>query len=461
MKRDPSPDVDTPHIGELERFTTELIEAGFKPQDGDRHLWIGPVDPAFVAMTPATSMLISVRDGWPYLHPYIFVEGLVGARHVNPDGNVCLWDEGEEAYEEWLSLSAIRTRIAAWCADQAGGARDLALDAHLYFKPRNDARLVVFDLEHLQAEGAVQSLDGAHADLRATLSSNVFRVGTPGNLAVAWYHRAALPSPPASSSAFAKALTLGQRRHFSKFISRLRRSQPSIAILMWDEGAATNALAIQLNEVAAGMFNAVAIQVGRTDASVMRLRAGPDAADIAEMQVGVVGLGAIGSEIAVTLACCGVGRLSLVDLDLLRPGNLTRHAASGRYVGMPKVDAVARSIDDARLHVRVESVRARLWAPTEIAALVDACDLVVDSTGNRSYADLVSRIAESRGRPMLTSALYRGGAIARISVQAGTSCPIWLRGPASGFRTVPADPHGPAEPQQETGCGAPVNNAPP
>lgn len=461
MLRDPSPDVDTIHPGELETFTTELIGAGFLPQRGDRHSWTGPIHPAFAGMTAATEMVLNIRDGWPYRHPYLFVEGLVGRRHVNAGGDVCLWDEGEEAYEEWLSLPAIQTRIADWCADQQAGSPDLALDAHLYFIPASSTRLVIFDLEFLVHEGVVQSHDGAHADLRATLAGDVFRMGTTGDIAVAWYRRTAVGAPPANRSAFRQTLTAGQRLHFDRFLARLRRNKPSLAILLWDEATATNALALQFEKVASGGDTVVAIQVARTDPSVMRLRAGPDAPDLVGKRVTIFGLGAIGSEMAITLARCGVEHLTLVDFDLLRPGNLTRHAASGAYVGLPKVEAMRRSIEDALLPGKVEAIQAMLWEPRLLEVLVRASNLTIDATGNPSFADLISRIAESQGRPMLSAALYRAGAIAKVCVQGGTTYPIWRRGPSSGFPTVPTGAGTRTGPQQETGCGAPVNNAPP
>ena len=42
----------------------------------------------------------------------------------------------------------------------------------------------------------------------------------------------------------------------------------------------------------------------------------------------VFGCGAIGSNVACRLAEAGTGMLRLVDADIMRPGNIVRHAAS-------------------------------------------------------------------------------------------------------------------------------------
>ena len=85
--RDPA----TLHQGELDLLVTDLVEAGFRPRSGDLHDWIGPIRPSLQRLTSATEMRIEIRDGWPYQHPYIYVDGLAGRKHVNALGNTCLW----------------------------------------------------------------------------------------------------------------------------------------------------------------------------------------------------------------------------------------------------------------------------------------------------------------------------------------------------------------------------------
>lgn len=78
-----------------------------------------------------------------------------------------------------------------------------------------------------------------------------------------------------------------------------------------------------------------------------RRRSGrPDAVHqrISSAQVLLVGLGALGSEVAHLLAQEGVGSFLLVDADLLMPGNVARHRANLADAGRPKVMAVQQDI---------------------------------------------------------------------------------------------------------------------
>jgi hypothetical protein len=57
-----------------------------------------------------------------------------------------------------------------------------------------------------------------------------------------------------------------------------------------------------------------------------------------EIRVGIVGLGSLGSKIAVSLARSGVRKFLLIDDDILMAGNLCRHELSWASVGMHKAD---------------------------------------------------------------------------------------------------------------------------
>jgi hypothetical protein len=217
-------------------------------------------------------------------------------------------------------------------------------------------------------------------------------------------------------------------------------------LLVWEDDGAVTILAIEARRAGPGSYYHAAVEVARTDSSVMRLRAGSDADVLRSTLVTVIGVGAIGSELAVLLARSGVGHLVLADGELLRPGNLTRHSASGLYVGLPKAKAIQQTIADALPHVRVDAFNDRLWDFGSMEVAVKSSNLVVDASGNRALADYVSRLADARSRPMVSVALHRGGAIGRVRVQAGD---------------LPADPSASTAMEWETGCGAPINIAPP
>lgn len=460
MPTDPSRDASTLHRAELDELITDLVVAGFLPINGDRRNWIGPINDALARLTTATRMRVEVRNGWPYRHPYLFVDGLVGRRHVNPDGNVCLWTEDEDRYGDWLRLDAVQKRIEEWVADQENGAPDPPLDAHLYFAPRGD-RIVTLDIEDLVARRLIRRADGAHGFALAELSRDVFSIRNRGTLKAAWFFRSGISAPPANESSLRNALTHDQRRAYDRFAAGVTRSQPGLGLLLWEEAGVTNALAVQLTRRSPGRCVATGLEVARTDRSMLLLRSGSDAPLLAGKTVAVFGVGAIGSEVAVLLARSGIGRLILIDDARLRPANMSRHAAAGRFIGTYKSEAVAQTIRDALPYVDVEDVHELLWRVDRVSLVLGRADLIVDATGNRAYRDFLSRLAVEGEVPMVAIALHRGGRISRASVQVAAASPLWGRTVASGFPEVPVAPGPPPPPTWETGCGAPVNDAPP
>ena len=75
---------------------------------------------------------------------------------------------------------------------------------------------------------------------------------------------------------------------------------------------------------------------------------------LAEKKVAVVGLGSGGGFVALSLAMSGVGHFTLVDNDELESGNVMRHVADLRYVGVNKAAAVADLIRGRNPGARIE-----------------------------------------------------------------------------------------------------------
>ena len=76
--------------------------------------------------------------------------------------------------------------------------------------------------------------------------------------------------------------------------------------------------------------------------------------------VGIAGLGGLGSAIAVALARVGVGRLILVDFDVVEPSNLNRQQYFVHQIGMSKVEALQRNIEAINPYVRVQTYQEKL-----------------------------------------------------------------------------------------------------
>ncbi len=100
---------------------------------------------------------------------------------------------------------------------------------------------------------------------------------------------------------------------------------------------------------------------------------------LAEKNVAVVGLGSGGGFVALSLAMSGVGHFVLVDNDALESGNVMRHVADLRYVGVNKAAAVADLIrgrnPDAQIEVREGTIEDH-WD------CLDDADIVVAAVDN-------------------------------------------------------------------------------
>lgn len=143
---------------------------------------------------------------------------------------------------------------------------------------------------------------------------------------------------------------------------------------------------------------------------------------LSTVRVGIVGLGSIGSKVAVSLARSGVRRFLLVDDDFLKPGNMVRHELYWGYVGVHKVDAVADALTlvapgmevDARRH-RVAGQESATEAAKVLKDLAD-CDLLIDATANPEVFLRLAAIAKTSKKALCWGELFAtgyGGMIAR------------------------------------------------
>lgn len=137
--------------------------------------------------------------------------------------------------------------------------------------------------------------------------------------------------------------------------------------------------------------------------------------DIGEAPVAVVGLGSVGSKMAVSLARSGVRRFLLIDDDVLAPQNLVRHQLSWRGVGAHKVDAIEAEL---KLVAPGVSVAAKQWrvagqenpkVAAEVLELLSGCRLVIDATADARVFTTLAAVCRRAGSIMVWGELFPGG----------------------------------------------------
>jgi hypothetical protein len=124
-----------------------------------------------------------------------------------------------------------------------------------------------------------------------------------------------------------------------------------------------------------------------------------DLAPIADRLVTVCGAGALGGNVAETLARMGMRRLRLIDRDRVEMRNLSTQPYSRAEVGASKARALANSLYRA-VGARVEAAVAAL-TDENAAALLRQSALVVDAFDNRAARSSVSAAAHAHALPCL------------------------------------------------------------
>ena len=445
------------HIESLELFTAALAADGFVAIAAYRYpAWRGAIDPAFGGLTDAAHMDIVIRPGWPFRPPMLFVPGL-NTNHATADGLVCMWQDDDNSLE-WTTAAGFLGRIPEWCehARQGWQHDDLQADAYLNFG--NKAPLVAtFNLAELRVTAGgwgechgVADPQTHRVDIRPGLSRS-------GNqLRGLWCHAGILKAPPPRQlSEISGHLSRPQRKGLQKAISRC-----DLLLFCWERNAAPNLLILACRNID-DRTEAYAMLPGPNDTPNLILRAGPDAPLLRTRKAALFGAGALGGYVAASLAQSGLGALDIVDPDFLLPGNVARHVAGHQHVGYAKAAAVQSIIADhapwTQTAIHVEAP----CTPEAIRQRIADADLVIDATGNAAFSDPLALVAKDSGKLLVSGALYRGGAIGRVRRQAlSGDTPLNQRAEPQ----YPLIPSGDASSElatPETGCSAPVNNAPP
>ncbi|MCC6743465.1 MAG: ThiF family adenylyltransferase [Acidobacteria bacterium] len=143
-----------------------------------------------------------------------------------------------------------------------------------------------------------------------------------------------------------------------------------------------------------------------------------------EARVVVVGAGALGAVQIETLARAGVGRLRIVDRDVVEMSNLHRqilYTERDAADGVPKAVAAERRVREINSEVDVEGFVEDVNA-ISAGRLLDDVDLVLDATDNFETRYLLNDAAARSGLPWIYGAVVGGGG-ATMTIRPGlTPC---------------------------------------
>src|SRR5208282_4213950 len=136
----------------------------------------------------------------------------------------------------------------------------------------------------------------------------------------------------------------------------------------------------------------------------------------------LVGTGGLGAPLGLYLAAAGVGRIGLVDFDVVDFTNLQRQVIHGtKDVGRKKLDSAADSMHDINPFVQVDKHEVAITSENAFDIMRDY-DIVVDGTDNFPTRYLVNDACVLMGKPNVYGSIFRFEGQATVFAYEGGPC---------------------------------------
>ena len=120
-----------------------------------------------------------------------------------------------------------------------------------------------------------------------------------------------------------------------------------------------------------------------------------------------IGTGGLGSPLQLYLAAAGVGRIGLVDFDVVDHSNLQRQIIHGTsWVNKPKIESAKNRILEINPHCQVDLYNTRLSSDNALK-IFEPYDIVVDGTDNYPTRYLVNDACVLLDKPNVYGSIYR------------------------------------------------------
>ena len=120
-----------------------------------------------------------------------------------------------------------------------------------------------------------------------------------------------------------------------------------------------------------------------------------------------VGTGGLGSPLLLYLAAAGVGRLGIVDFDVVDHSNLQRQVIHGSsWVGKPKIESAKHRIHEINPHCQVDLYETALTSENALE-IIAGYDIVCDGTDNFPTRYLVNDACVLLDKPNVYGSIFR------------------------------------------------------
>jgi molybdopterin/thiamine biosynthesis adenylyltransferase/rhodanese-related sulfurtransferase len=135
-----------------------------------------------------------------------------------------------------------------------------------------------------------------------------------------------------------------------------------------------------------------------------------------------IGAGGLGSPSSMYLAAAGIGRIGMIDDDIVDASNLQRQILHGTdRIGRPKVDSAETTLRHLNPDVVVDKHRTRITSDNALA-LIAPYDVIIDGADNFATRYLVNDVALRLGKPVIHASIFRFEGQITVFPAAGSPC---------------------------------------
>lgn len=121
----------------------------------------------------------------------------------------------------------------------------------------------------------------------------------------------------------------------------------------------------------------------------------------------LIGTGGLGSPLALYLAAAGIGRIGLVDYDVVDDSNLQRQIIHGQStIGQSKLDSAETRIHDLNPYALIDKYNVPLTSENALEIL-EPYDVIIDGTDNFPTRYLVNDACVKLGKPNVYGSIFR------------------------------------------------------
>lgn len=141
---------------------------------------------------------------------------------------------------------------------------------------------------------------------------------------------------------------------------------------------------------------------------------------IANTHVAIIGAGGLGSPVLLYLAAAGIGKITIIDNDIIELSNLQRQVIfKTNDIGEPKAETAKNTLNALDDEIEIIAINERINAENAFEILKDA-DIIIDGCDNFETRFIVNRAAFDLNKILISGAIGRfDGQVAAFDYREG------------------------------------------